>query len=213
MDTLLLLLLAALLAWGGARWSLSLHHYELQRRSIPWRDAVTVILALITSGIAVWQSEAFVSAIFMALWSVVFVLISIIDIETHFIPNVIIVPATLSAFLAAYLVDPRLSFIVALFGALIGLIFMGILYLLAGILYPGGLGLGDVKLAIFIGAVTGMWAVLYTLVAGMALSGIILPLLLALRRINLKTYVPYGPYLCFGGWLGMLPAVRHFWGI
>lgn len=212
MDTLLILL-AALLAWGGARWSKSLYHYEMQRRSIPWRDGVTVILAIITSAIAVWQSQGLVSAAFMALWSVIFVLISIIDIETHFIPNIIIFPAIGSAFLAAYLVDPRLSFIVALFGALIGLIFMTILYLAAGILYPGGLGLGDVKLAIFIGAVTGMWAVLYSLVAGMALSGIILPLLLALRRISLKTYVPYGPYLCFGGWLGMLPAVRQFWGI
>lgn len=212
MENLLLVLFAALLAWLGARWSKTFPHYEKQRRAIPYRDGVTVALATMAAGIAVWQSDLWLSGAFRALWSVVFVLITIIDIETHFIPNLLILPATGLAILSSF-IDPRIAPVVSLLGMLLGLILFYLLYKIGNYFYPGGLGGGDVTLSAFIGAVTGLFAVMYSLVAGMAISGLIMVFLLVSRRITLGTHIPYGPYLCLGGWLGMLPSVLRFWGM
>ena len=206
MKELLLVLLTALLAWIGGRCSQKLPHYQTIRREIPARTLVTVTLATTGATIAVWQSEMWLTSIFLALWSVLFALVAVIDIETQVIPNLLILPA-IGAALAGSLVDPRLTFTSALLGAVVGFALFYLLYHLGRLLYTNGLGRGDVNLSTFIGAVTGVESVLYSLLIGMIASALILLLLLALRRVTLKSYVPYAPYLCFGGWLGMLPAV------
>ena len=143
-----------------------------------------------------------------ALWCVVFAVVAVIDIETHFIPDVIILPATGLA-LAASLVDPRLTWRAALLGALAGLVSF---YAIAWVA-RGGFGLGDVKLAAFVGAVTGLVPVFYALIAGIIAGGIGALLLLVTRRMERRSFMPYGPYLCLGGWLGLLPAMLRFWGL
>lgn len=212
MEKFAFVFLAALLAWLGARWSRGLPYYEAARRAIPSRTAVTVALATVGAAIGVWQSESWISAAFLSLWSVVFALIAVIDLETHFIPNKLSLPA-IGAALAASFVDPRLTPLSALLGAVVGGLFFAIFYFVGQRFYRGGLGMGDVTLSFFVGAVTGLQPVLYALLAGMILSGATLLLLLALRRVTMKSYIPYGPYLCAGGWLGMLPAVLRFWGM
>lgn len=212
MERLILVIVAAGLAWAGAQWSARLPYYDEARRAIPARTLVTVLLAAGGAAVAAWQSPFWLSAAFMSLWSVVFALVAVIDIETHYIPNGLIYPA-LAAALAAGFVDPRLHWLSVLLGAVLGFAFFFILYHLGGALYRGGLGWGDVTLATFVGAVTGLHPIIYALVAGMMISALTLLLLLGLRRITLRSYIPYGPYLCLGGWLGMLPAVLRFWGL
>nr|MBA3530335.1 prepilin peptidase [Ardenticatenales bacterium] len=143
-PTILFTILAGLLAWTGARWSQTLPYYEEQRRAIPYRTLFTVALAMLSAGIAAWQGESMISKGFMALWSVVFTLIAVIDIETHFIPNVLSLPATGLALLAS-LVDPRLNWRSSLLGALLGLIIFYVIYRVA----RGGFGMGDVTLSAF----------------------------------------------------------------
>ncbi len=203
-----LLGLAAALAWLGAGWTRGLPHYEAQRRSIPARSWVTVGLATLASGIALWQSATFVSQLFLMLWSVVFALITVVDYETHFIPDRIVLPATLAALLAS-VVDPRLNWRSALLGALLGFVFFYIVVRLA----RGGFGMGDAKLSAFIGAVTGLAPLAYALLLGIFAGGIGALLLLLTRRASRRTYIPYGPFLCLGGWAGMLPSVVRFWGM
>ncbi|MGH2545169.1 MAG: prepilin peptidase, partial [Ardenticatenaceae bacterium] len=139
---------------------------------------------------------------------VVFVLVTVVDIETHFIPDRIILPATVAALLAS-LVDPRLAWPSALLGAAEGFALCFVLVLLA----RGGLGMGDAKLSAFIGAVTGFLPLLYALVVGILAGGASALLLLATRRVQRRSYIPYGPFLCLGGWVGMLPGAVRLWGM
>lgn len=199
---------AAILAWLGARWSLTLPHYEGQRRAIPYRTAVTVLLAAGLAGVAAAQFSSGWSALFAALWSLVFALIAVIDIETHFIPDVIVLPATAAALLASGL-DPRLAWWSALLGAVVGFL----IFFLIAWAARGGFGMGDVKLAAFIGAVTGLLPLFYGMVVGIFAGGVGALLLLVSRRMARRSFMPYGPYLCLGGWVALLPAVLRFWGI
>lgn len=80
------------------------------------------------------------------------------------------------------------------------------LYLAIALVYPQGIGGGDVKLAPVLGAALGFvgWGALAVgAFAGFlfgALSGL---LLIALRRATRKTGIPFGPFMLLGAWVGL----------
>ncbi len=212
MASVIVFIFAIVVAWGGAVLTRRLPHYELARRSLPHRTLITVAVSALTAAIALWQIPSWQTGVWLALWSVWFTLIAVVDYETHFIPNALIVPAIVLG-VAASFITLRPPWQLSLIGAVMGGVLFFLLYFLGGKVYRGGLGFGDVVLAVFIGAVTGAQVVLYSLITGMVIAGLTLGLLLALKRITLRTYVPYGPFLCIGGWLALLPAVQQFWGV
>ncbi|XPP25542.1 MAG: prepilin peptidase [Leucobacter sp.] len=80
-------------------------------------------------------------------------------------------------------------------------------YLLIVLLYPAGLGGGDVKLAPLIGAATGYlgWAaVAVGAFAGFLIGALIGLALVAARRGGRKTAVPFGPSMLAGAWIGIV---------
>ncbi len=68
----------------------------------------------------------------------------------------------------------------------------------------GAFGGGDVKLLVSVGLMAGPFRMVSGVVWGILLAGIVLVVLLALRRITLKTYVPFGPFLIAGAVWGIL---------
>lgn len=76
------------------------------------------------------------------------------------------------------------------------------LYFLAIVIYRNPkvvpFGLGDVYLAAMIGTMVRLDDVASALIYGVFLAGASLALLLALKRVNRKQAVPYGPYLALG---------------
>jgi leader peptidase (prepilin peptidase) / N-methyltransferase len=90
-----------------------------------------------------------------------------------------------------------------LLGALVaGIIFL-LLYALARFLFPSHaapFGLGDVYLAIFIGAAVGLLGLASALFTGMLMAGIVSAGIIVARRAGRKTpdYISYGSYLCLG---------------
>ena len=63
---------------------------------------------------------------------------------------------------------------------------------------PGAFGMGDVKLLVTIGLVSGAYRALLGLTAGVLASGVVIVALLALRRTTRKSYIPFGPFLILG---------------
>jgi hypothetical protein len=49
-----------------------------------------------------------------------------------------------------------------------------------------------------VGLLTGSANLFYALIGGALLAGIVVGALLFVRRISMKTYVPYGPFLIAG---------------
>jgi leader peptidase (prepilin peptidase) / N-methyltransferase len=68
----------------------------------------------------------------------------------------------------------------------------------------GAFGLGDVKLLVGVGLMTGFLRTFNGLLAGLLAAGIVLAVLLATRRIGRRAFVPFGPFLIFGALWGIL---------
>lgn len=132
-------------------------------------------------------------ALALAVLGVVLIPVVVIDLRHHLIPDLLVLPATAVALVAAVLADPARWWVPVL-GAAGAAGFL----LLLWIVHPGGMGLGDVKLAALIGAVLGVLAIpalFLAFAAGAALGVVLLARLGARAR---KVAVPFGPFLAAG---------------
>jgi len=89
----------------------------------------------------------------------------------------------------------------ALLGGSVGLAFFFLPVLIFG---PERAGMGDAKLALFVGLILGFPIIIYALaVACVAALVVILPAL-ALRKTTLRSTIPFGPFLALGALVGLL---------
>lgn len=141
------------------------------------------------------------------LLAAVSIALTLIDFDTFRLPNVIVLPAT-GVFLlllgAATLLGSPGD---ALLRALIGAVALSMFYALLRFLWRGGMGLGDVKLALLLGAAMAWisWGALVVGAFAAFLFGGIFGIALVLAKGgNGKTRVPFGPWMILGAWAGML---------
>lgn len=117
-----------------------------------------------------------------------------IDLDTRLIPNKLLLPFAVLAPVLALLLDP--DFVPEqLIAAAAGFLF----FLLAALAYPGGMGMGDVKLVGVLGLYLGRAvapAIFIGLIAGVVVGALIIARVG--RAAGRKTQVPFGPFLALG---------------
>lgn len=136
------------------------------------------------------------------------IMLSVIDIEHHRIPNVIVYPA-FALGLGATILFPTERWYSHLAGAAVA--FLVLLAIAAAL--RGSMGMGDVKLAAFIGLVVGFPDVFVALFAAFILGGTAAGALLAAGRVSRKDPLPFGPFLSLGGMTALLvgEAMISWW--
>lgn len=85
----------------------------------------------------------------------------------------------------------------------------GLIFLLLALAVPGGLGLGDVKLAALLGLALGWWgyfAVVQGLASGFVIGGLVSLVLIVARRATRHTHLALGPALLVGALGALLTA-------
>ena len=137
---------------------------------------------------------------------VVLVAVTVTDFERRIVPNRIVVPALVVALIARTALDPSLRFTLATIGA-------GGAFLVIALIYPAGMGMGDVKLAAFLGAWLG-WQSLTALMIGAFAS--LLPAVAVLARhgrAGRKMGLPFAPFLALGGVVALFagPEIVHWY--
>jgi leader peptidase (prepilin peptidase)/N-methyltransferase len=148
------------------------------------------LAALVIACFAVFGFSA--EAIVNALACAVLVAVTVTDLERRIVPNRIIVPALVVALVVQTALDPSVEWIVASLVA-------GTFFLIAALVYPAGLGMGDVKLAAFLGAWLGA-DVVVALFAGSLLAVVPAVVILATQgRAGRKVAIPFAPFLAGGG--------------
>lgn len=131
-------------------------------------------------------------ALLAAAFCVVLVVLAAIDFEHRIVPNRIVLPAAAVLLAAHTLVDPSPEW------ALGALAAFALMFAVA-LINPGGMGMGDVKLCLLLGAMLG-WNVFVGLFVGF-LAGAVPAIFLAIRhgRAARKIAIPFAPFLAFGG--------------
>jgi leader peptidase (prepilin peptidase)/N-methyltransferase len=115
------------------------------------------------------------------------------DLERRIIPNRIVVPAWIAVLLAHLALHPHhwVEWLVGSFGA-------GLFFLAVVLAYPAGMGMGDVKLALLIGAALG-YAVVSALFLGTLAAGVVAAVMLFKEGSSArKRAIPLGPFLAAG---------------
>lgn len=164
-----------------------------------WLGAATeLVMALLLA--TIWQREGWSTRwALLAVSCTFFVLIALLDLRYRLVLNVLVFPAAMVALLLQA-IPPGRHTLMAVAGGVVGLLF----FLVAALARPGGMGMGDVKLAGLIGLVVGFPQVLWTLTLGVVAGGIAALLLVVTRRATLKSGIAYAPYLCLGVILTLL---------
>jgi leader peptidase (prepilin peptidase)/N-methyltransferase len=178
-------------------------------QSIAWRyplvELSTALLLALTVVVVGANKEVWLGLAFVLL----LVPVTVIDFDFRIIPNKLMLAGTIvaPAILALTRPDDIPEHLIAATAA-------GGFLLIALMAYPAGMGMGDVKLAfvmgLFLGRDVGV-ALLVGLLAG-SLVGIAI---MARKGVaaGRKTYVPFGPFLAFGGIVGLLagePVVEWY---
>lgn len=127
-----------------------------------------------------------------AAFLLVYALILVIDLRTRLIPNALTYPAIALALVARPdglgIVPP--AHVAA--GAIVALVF-------SVFAWRGWMGVGDVKLALLIGLVSGPLLTVIALWLGFVSGGIVAIALVALGRKRRRDTLAFGPYLALGG--------------
>jgi leader peptidase (prepilin peptidase)/N-methyltransferase len=129
----------------------------------------------------------------------VLVVITRTDLEHRLIPDAVVLPGTVGLLVLRTIDDPSLEWIISALGA-------GLVFFLIVLVYPRGLGMGDVKLSAFLGAGLGISVVVAVFVGFFVAFVPALVLFVRGGRKAGKAAIPLGPFLAVGG------VVALFWG-
>lgn len=127
------------------------------------------------------------------------VAVAAIDLEHRIVPNRLVAPAAAWALVAWALVDP--GFLPEALASGAGAFAF---LLVAALVYPAGMGMGDVKLAGAMGLYLGLAVIPALLVAFLAGSAVGIAILVREGAQARKKGVPFAPFLALGGIVGVL---------
>ncbi len=194
-------------AWGltadriGARWPA---HDDESVRRVDWRTPVVaaiggVAMAALPGRFSDASDLALFGGYFLAL-----ILLLATDLDQRLLPDVItlpLIPIALVVGLAGLnpLVAGAMPSAIA-----IALVMPAGLYALSIPFGAGAIGIGDLKLLVSVGLLAGLTRTIIGVVTGALLSGVVVVALLVTRRVTLRTYIPFGPFLIVGAMWGIL---------
>jgi leader peptidase (prepilin peptidase) / N-methyltransferase len=202
--TPLVLVLAVIgAAWGFAAYRIAARwpaHDDGSIRPIDWRTPVSVAVGAVSLALVPGRFPAdVVAAVIFGVYVLALVLLLATDLDQRLLPNEITLPAIPLAFLVSLLgFNPLVPPSVLPIAAVVAVVIPLLLWLLAKPFGAGAIGQGDLKLLVSVGLLAGPLRMFTGVVYGALLAGVVILVLLALRRITLKTFIPFGPFLIIG---------------
>lgn len=153
----------------------------------PLVELVTALLfvACVLAFGATWRALA--ACIFAA----ALVVVTATDLSHRIIPNKVVLPSAAAVLGLMTLAEPSPEWVIGALGA-------SLFLFVAAVVYPGGMGMGDVKLALLMGAALGR-TVPIALFVGMIAA--LVPSIVLFARHGSKARkmaIPFGPFLALG---------------
>ena len=187
---------------------------------IPLRSPIVEFATAAIFAFLAWHYGLSLELAFAVIYAGIFIVIFAIDLEQELILNIVVFPAMILAFAFSFFwggfeeLWPKIGpgFVLsALLGGAVGFVLMLLPYLLTR---GRGMGYGDVKLAAFIGLMSGFPLVLVALLVGIIAGGLVAVFLLLSRMVkSRKAAIPYGPFLAVGAMVALIwgDKIFHWW--
>jgi leader peptidase (prepilin peptidase)/N-methyltransferase len=146
-----------------------------------------------------WIAFLFLASVSVAL--------AAIDLDVRRLPDRIVLPSYVVALVLLGATDLLRGDLVAFATACAGAGASALLFAVLWFVKPGGMGLGDVKLAGVLGLFLGQLGVAQLgvgIAGGFVLGGVFGIALLAVRRAQRGSAIPFGPWMLAGAWVGVI---------
>lgn len=145
------------------------------------------------SGLPAWATAAYLLAL-----GLLTVLVAT-DLEQRRLPHLLLDPLIVLG-VGFVPFNPAVEPLWALVGGLAGVAFLGALALVV----RGGLAMGDLYLVAPLGLLLGWPAIFTALFAAGLMAALTSLVLLAARRVGMRSYIPFGPFLVAGAVVALL---------
>jgi len=175
------------------------------RKKISWQYPIIELVMGLFFAFGVWHNINQLSLLVVFRdWIIFFTLLFVFvyDLKYSEIEDVVLLPATVLVLIFSIFLGQ--SFLPIIFSALIGVSFFGIQYLVTK---GRGIGLGDLRIGLFMGVVCGNWQYLLVAIFFAYIIGALVSLVLILRKKKkIKSAIPLGPFLAIGTFIAFLFA-------
>ncbi|MBN2240838.1 MAG: prepilin peptidase [Dehalococcoidales bacterium] len=193
------------------------------RGGIPLRIPIVEMVTAGLFGLLAWHSGLSLELAFFLVYVCLFILIFVIDLENQLVLNVITYPAMVLAFAFSFfrpdiagldslgsgavtmVVIPvageaSAQAVISLMGGILGFIVMSLPYLV----YAGGMGMGDIKLAFLVGLILGYPLIILTILISWILGGVVAGILLAFKIKGRKDAIPAAVFMAVAALVTLL---------
>ena len=210
-DPLVPLLGLVGLIWGvaadriGARWPA---HEDGSIRKADWRTPLVAVFAAVALAAVPIRFGDPAERLLFGAFFVACALAMATDLDQRLIPDEITLPLIVLGAVALVWGGDSLVSRSPAWTAVFGAIVVPGLMLAASLPFgEGAFGGADVKFLVAVGLLTGLIRIAIAAFAGAMIAGVVVAALLVTRRVTLKSYVPFGPFLILGAvWAVLLPA-------
>ena len=176
-----------------------LHDPLLRRVPRSSRLALVVLGTALLGGACGLVYGFTLESLIAALFCWVLVIVTRTDLEHRLIPDVIVLPGAVALLALRTIDDPSIEWIISALGA-------GIVLFLIVLVYPSGLGMGDVKLSALLGGGLGV-SVVVAMFVGFFVAFVPAAILFVRHGKDARKHaIPLGPFLALGG------VIALFWG-
>ena len=174
-------------------------------RAVGWRTVVCGLFgAFAFSVLPVQFGTDLLAQVLFGAWFVTLIVGLATDLDQRLLPDILTLPVIPVAAIYAVSGQNPLVGTELLPAVIVAIVVPAVIYLASIPFGVGAFGMGDVKLLVGVGLMAGAIRAITGLVSGLFLAGVVLVVLVAARRITLRSYVPYGPFLIFGAVWGIL---------
>ena len=173
---------------------------EPSRRAPGVRTLLLAAGSALAAGAIGWRSTLpwWATAVHLAILGLLVVLTAT-DLDQRRLPHLVLDPLIVLA-VAFVPFNPAVDPLAALIGAGVAVAFLGVL----GLVIRNGVALGDLYLIAPLGLLLGWPAIFVAIFVAALLSAVTSVALLASRRVSMKSYIPFGPFLVAGAVITLL---------
>jgi leader peptidase (prepilin peptidase)/N-methyltransferase len=190
--------------WLSTRWPD--HEPDHTRRWPDWRT-VLVPLAGAAAGAALvtrWSEPRDVAV--LGIYFAALVVLLATDLDQKLLPDLITLPLIVlcGAVLALNWAPPLADKSFGQASGVLAAVGLPVFLFVSDRLLRGDLGAGDLKLAVSVGLMSGVYNVFVGMIVASVAFSVVLIVLIALRRLSLRSAVPFGPVLIVTGFIAAL---------
>lgn len=210
MTPLAILLGAAGAAWGwvsdriAARWP---EHEDGSTRAVDWRTLIVVAAGAVALAAVAGRFEGALERAVVGGYVLALILLLATDLDQRLLPDLVTLP--LIPLAGAFSLSGLNPLVPVADLPLAAAAALGLPLLLAVLAFPfgaGAIGMGDLKLLVSVGLLVGAGRLVTGVVWGALLAGVVIVVLLSARRITLRSYIPFGPFLIAGALWALLAS-------